>query len=173
MASWRLRLAEPSRGEENEYPNGTSKLSGKVSRVRVPDRRHIPFAGSCTGAGQSGARTRQSFGAPNPPIQGASAFTMYCWLRSDEPYPERTLVAGFGELTTASRTQQLFLAAGRPAGPLVGPRRPFRAYAVPTRRMAPRHPHLLTGDVRAGLPVRKIARNAGPIGPAGFRRPIR
>ena len=63
-----------------------------------------------------GLGLKKSFGAPNPPIQGSSQFTMSCWVRSEEPYPERTLVAGFGELTTVSRTQRYFaLLDGRPA----------------------------------------------------------
>src|ERR1035438_1442778 len=48
-----------------------------------------------------GLGLKKSFGAPNPPIQGSSQFTMSCWVRSEEPYPERTLVAGFGELSTS------------------------------------------------------------------------
>lgn len=59
-----------------------------------------------------GLGLKKSFGAPNPPIQGSSPFTMYCWLRSEEPYPERTMVAGFGELTTVSRTQRYFALLG-------------------------------------------------------------
>jgi len=63
-----------------------------------------------------GLGLKKSFGAPNPPIQAFSQFTMSCWMRSEEPYPERTLVAGFGELTDPSRAQRYFsLLKGRPA----------------------------------------------------------
>jgi hypothetical protein len=63
-----------------------------------------------------GLGLKKSFDAPNAPIQGFSQFTMSCWLRSDEAYPQSTLVAGFGELTTAPRTQRYFaLLNGRPA----------------------------------------------------------
>src|SRR5512140_1567226 len=63
-----------------------------------------------------GLGVKKSFGAPNPPVQGSSQFTMSCWFRSEETFPARTLLAGFGELTTVSRTQRYFsLIDGRPS----------------------------------------------------------
>lgn len=59
-----------------------------------------------------GLGLKKSFGAPNPPVHGSARWSMSCWVRSDGPIPERTLLAGFGEPEGAVRTQRYLAVAG-------------------------------------------------------------
>jgi hypothetical protein len=61
-----------------------------------------------------GLGLKKSFGAPNPPVHGSSRWSMSCWVRSEEPMPGRTLLAGFGDPEGGLRTQRyLALTGGR------------------------------------------------------------
>ena len=64
-----------------------------------------------------GLGLKKSFAASNPPVQANAVWSMYCWIRSGEPYPAKTIVAGFGEPNGAGRSQRfLSLSAGRGSG---------------------------------------------------------
>ncbi len=46
--------------------------------------------------------------ARNAPLQAGSSWSMYCWIRTDEPFPVRSLLAGAGDTTNATGGQRYF-----------------------------------------------------------------
>lgn len=56
-----------------------------------------------------GLGLKKPFSALDAPLAPASPWSIYCWVRSDAGFPARTLIAGFGNLSTEGASQR-FLA---------------------------------------------------------------
>jgi hypothetical protein len=72
-----------------------------------------PYHGTFLPGGPGLKKPISPQGAPTGP---ADTWSMYCWVKSDEPFPVRTLLAGFGEPTAEAGAQRyLAIMDGRPA----------------------------------------------------------
>ena len=45
----------------------------------------------------SGIGLEKTIPAKEAPLSGTSVWSMYCWVRSEGPFPSKTLLAGFGD----------------------------------------------------------------------------
>lgn len=72
---------------------------------------HGPYHGSFIGGGVG---LKKPLDAESSLLRGDHAWTMYGWIRSDDPPPARTLLGGFGDLAGEAGTQRYFaVQAGR------------------------------------------------------------
>ncbi len=81
-------------------------LSGGLQLGATSDTPSGPYNGSFISGGLGVKKPLNT--ESNPPVQPNRAWSMYCWVKSDESNTIRTLLAGFGEAVGAAGSQRYF-----------------------------------------------------------------
>jgi hypothetical protein len=84
-------------------------LAGGLQTALQREAVEGPYSGSFIPAGVG---LKKPLTSENLPLQATQSWTIYCWVRSDEPAPARTLLAGFGEPAGAVGTGRYFALQG-------------------------------------------------------------
>ncbi|HEV7903196.1 MAG TPA: LamG-like jellyroll fold domain-containing protein, partial [Pyrinomonadaceae bacterium] len=80
-------------------------LTGGFQATTKTDTIHGPYHGSFI---VGGVGLKKPLDAETSLLQGDRAWSLYAWVKSDDPTPARTLLAGFGEPSSEAGTQRYF-----------------------------------------------------------------